>query len=182
MDLTLKIVSPVLVFFRFNEVIMKSIFKSFMAITLIGLSVAACTPSLSSDTYVLGSAGQVSRVVKGTIVSARTVTVEAGGNNMVGTLGGGAAGALAGSALGGGRGSALFAVGGALAGGVLGNRVENSLNKQQGIEYTIKTKNGLISVVQGPNPTFQRGQHVLVSFGGGGEGSRGRVTSDPDYE
>jgi outer membrane lipoprotein SlyB len=158
---------------------MKSFLKSLLVIALACLVLTGCNPSLSSNDYSYGSAGQVSRVLKGTIVSARIVTVDNNGDNTAGTVAGGVAGALAGSALGGGRGSALFAVGGAVLGGVAGNRIENSLSKQQGMEYVVKTKgDGMVSIVQGLTPTFQRGQKVMIIYGGGGEGSRGRVVAD----
>jgi outer membrane lipoprotein SlyB len=158
---------------------MKVFLKSLFVIALAGLVLTGCNPSLSSDDYSYGSAGQVSRVLKGTIVNARIVTVDNNGQNIAGTVAGGVAGALAGSALGGGRGSDLFAVGGAVLGGVAGNKIENSLSKQKGMEYVVKTKtDGMISVVQGLTPTFQRGQHVMIIYGGGGEGSRGRVVAD----
>jgi outer membrane lipoprotein SlyB len=159
---------------------MKSFFKSLLVIALAGLVLTGCNPSLSSNDYSYGSAGQVSRVLKGTIVSARIVTVDNNGQNTAGTVAGGVAGAIAaGSTIGGGNGSALAAVGGAVLGGVIGNRIENSMSKQQGMEYVVKTKgDGLVSIVQGLTPTFQRGQKVMIIYGGGGEGSRGRVVAD----
>lgn len=160
---------------------MRSLGRNLLVLILVALAVTGCTPSLSPDTYTTSGAGKVNRVVAGVVVSSRVVQVSddanAGDGGKTGMIAGGIAGAIAGSALGGGRGSALTAVGGAVAGGVLGNVAQKGLTKQTGVEYVIKTKDGsLISVVQGPTPTFQRGQHVLVEYG-----RRARVIADPSY-
>lgn len=143
-------------------------------------TLAGCAPSLSPDLYATGNAGQVQRVVSGVIVSSRIVKVADTGTGVgVGAVTGGALGALAGSQIGQGRGSLAAGIGGALLGGIAGNQVQKGLTSQTGIEYVVRLHNkSLISVVQGPTPTFNRGQHVLVQYGVGG---RSRVIADPDY-
>lgn len=157
---------------------MKSMIKSALLIAVMGMTLAGCGTSLSPNYYTSESAGQANRVVAGTIVSSRIVNVS-NGTNAIGTVAGGAAGAIAaGSLIGQGNGSLLAGIGGALVGGYLGNRAENALSKQQGIEYIIKTTSGgMVSVVQDQSVVFARGQHVLVEYG-----DRARVIADPSYQ
>lgn len=160
---------------------MKTILKGVKCLGLIALIAATltgCTTSLSPDTYANGGAGQVNRVIPGVVVGARSVQVS-DDHSTAGTIVGGLTGAVVGSTIGHGTGSALGAIGGAVAGGVLGNMAGTHLGKQTGIEYIIKTRGGsMLSVVQGPNPFFQRGAHVLVEYGG----DRARVIADPSYQ
>lgn len=160
---------------------MKSIAKFLGAILSVTLVLTGCAPSISPDTYASSSAGEVNKVIAGVVVSARPVTVSGDtftpGGGMIGTLAGGAAGAIAGSQIGHNSGSALAAIGGAVAGGMLGNYAEKKITQQTGMEYIVRTKDGsMLSVVQGLQPNFQRGQHVLVEYG-----DRARVISDPGY-
>lgn len=161
---------------------MKLFAKSLMAASLLALTLTGCAPSLSPDTYTTSGVGQVNRVVAGTVVSSRPVKVSddfnAGDGGLTGTLVGAGAGAVAGSAIGGGRGSILTGIGGGLAGAIIGNQVQKGLTSQTGIEYVIKAKDGtMFSVVQGTNPVYQRGAHVLVEYG-----KRARVIPDPAYQ
>ena len=161
---------------------MKSLVKSLAVATLVAITITGCAPSISPDTYSTSSAGQVNRVIAGTVVSARVVQVSGDtltpGGGAVGTLAGAGAGAIAaGSTIGQGNGSLLAALGGAVLGGVAGNYAEKKITSQQGIEYVVKTKSGdMVSVVQGIAPRFNIGQHVLVQYG-----ARARVTADPSY-
>jgi outer membrane lipoprotein SlyB len=152
---------------------------SYFLFAAVGLfSLVGCAPSLSPNVYSTASAGQVHRVVRGVVVSSRVVRVSNNGNNLgVGALTGGALGAIAGSEVGRGSGSLAAGIGGALLGGLAGNQVENRMSAQTAVEYVVKLRNNcLISVVQGPYPTFNRGQHVLVQYGAGG---RAYVIADP---
>ncbi len=160
---------------------MKLFNKHILLASLIALTVTGCAPSLSPDTYTTSGAGQVNRVVAGTVVSTRPVKVSddfnSGDGGLTGTLVGAGAGAVAGSALGGGRGSILTGIGGAVVGGIIGNQVQKKLTSQNGIEYVIKARDGsLLSIVQGNNPIFNPGTHVLVEYG-----RRARVIPDPSY-
>ncbi|MES2998274.1 MAG: glycine zipper 2TM domain-containing protein [Pseudomonadota bacterium] len=156
-------------------------FSIYFLLSMLGLStLVGCTSSLSPDVYSTGNAGQVQHVVAGVVVSSRVVKVSDSGTGIgVGSVTGGILGALAGSQIGQGSGSLAAGVGGALLGGIAGNQAQKGLTTQTGVEYVIKLHNkSLISVVQGPTPTFNRGQHVLVQYGVGG---RSRVIADPDY-
>lgn len=143
------------------------------------LSLTACASSLSPNVYTTSGAGQLHRVMKGMVTSSRIVKVTEDGDLGVGGVAGGALGAIAGSEIGGGSGSLAGGIGGALLGGFAGHQIQNSLSTQTGIEYVVKLRNNsLISVVQAPTPTFNRGQHVLVQYGARG---RARIIADPDY-
>lgn len=143
------------------------------------LFLTACASSLSPDVYTTSGAGQVHRVMKGVVISHRAVKVTGDGDLGVGGIAGGALGAIAGSEIGGGSGSLAGGIGGALLGGFAGHQIQNNLSTQTGIEYVVKLRNNsLISVVQAPTPTFNRGQHVLVQYGARG---RPRIIADPDY-
>lgn len=159
---------------------MNIINKVLVSALLAVIGISGCTNSLSPDTYTTSTAGQLNRVVPGVVVSSRVVEVaddaNAGDGGMAGTLGGAALGGIAGSSIGHGRGSALGLVGGAILGGIAGNAMQKQITQQTGIEYVIRTKQGMISVVQGPTPTFNRGQHVLIQYG-----RRVRVIADPDF-
>lgn len=153
---------------------MKSIVKTFSVIVLAALMLSGCMVNLGQDSY-SSTAGQGGRAIKGVVSGARIVQV-ASEDNTAGTIIGGLTGAVAGSAIGQGRGSALGAIGGAVVGGALGNMAQKSMSRQQAIEYVVKTKQGMYTVVQGVSPPFNRGQHVLVMFG-----ERIRIIADPDY-
>jgi outer membrane lipoprotein SlyB len=153
--------------------------RYFLLATLGLLTLVGCAPSLSPDVYTTSNAGQIHRVVKGVVISTRVVSVSDSGTGMgVGAVTGGALGAIAGSQIGQGTGSLAAGIGGALLGGIAGNHTQKGLTRQTGVEYVIRLHNkSLISVVQGPTPTFNRGQHVLVQYGAEG---RSRVIADPD--
>ena len=144
------------------------------------LTLAGCAPSLSPDRYATGNAGRFQRVVQGVVVSSRVVQVSNSGSGLgVGSITGGALGAIAGSQVGQGNGSLAAGIGGALLGGIAGNQVQKGLSTQTGVEYVLRLRNkSLISVVQGPTPSFNRGQHVLVQYSAGG---RARIIADPNY-
>ena len=114
------------------------------------------------------------------MVSSRVVQVSNSGSGLgVGSITGGALGAIAGSQVGQGNGSLAAGIGGALLGGIAGNQVQKGLSTQTGVEYVLRLRNkSLISVVQGPTPSFNRGQHVLVQYSAGG---RARIIADPNY-
>jgi outer membrane lipoprotein SlyB len=111
-------------------------------LALIGVALLAlggCARNLSQDVYT--SNNTVGKVLTGTLVSARPVTVKdqddtsSGG---AGTLAGGALGGVAGSAVGDGTGQLLATVGGAIAGAVAGAYAEDALSTQGGMEYIIR--------------------------------------------
>lgn len=143
-------------------------------IILVLFLVSGCAPNISPDSYAVGSVGQVNRVVRGVVISARSVDIS--GTRGVGATTGFAAGAAGGAALGGDpAGMALGAIGGAVAGGVAGAMTEEALTSQTGMEYIVETERGaLMTVVQGNDNPLSVGQKVLVVYG-----TRSRVIADP---
>lgn len=138
------------------------------------VAVGGCKRDVSPDSYSVGSVGQVNRVVRGVIISARPVDIE--GTRGVGTLAGAGIGGTAGTALGDStEASIIGAIGGAVIGGVVGATVEEGVTSQVGIEYVIEAENGaLLTIVQGEEDPLQPGARVLVMYG-----SRAKVIADP---
>lgn len=151
-------------------------FVLFAAVFVVLGSAAGCAPNISPDSYSVGSVGQVSRTVRGVIVSVRDVHVQ-GTQSGVGAQSGALIGGAGGSNVGGGQGSDAFAgaVAGAVVGGVIGAAIEESATQQPGVEYIVETTNGaLITVVQGVENRMSAGDRVLVIYG-----QRSRVIPDP---
>ena len=140
------------------------------------LSFASCAPNISPDSYSIGSVGQVNRVVRGVVVSARSVAVS-GTNSGIGSGAGAIAGGAGGSAIGGSLDANVAgAVGGAVIGGSVGAAIEEEATRQTGMEYVIEAENGsLITIVQGDEDPLAVGQKVLVVYG-----TRSRVIKAPD--
>lgn len=134
----------------------------------------ACAPNVRTDSYSIGSVGQVNRTVGGTVISVRSVSID--GTQGGGTVAGGVAGGVAGSTLGGSdQAAAIGAIGGMVVGAIAGAASERALSKAQGLEYVVQTENGnLMTVVQGPDPVFSTGMRVLVLYG-----SPSRIIADP---
>lgn len=102
------------------------------------LSLTACGRRLGGD--VVTSQATVGKVVYGTVVSARQVTVkdtERLQDNAIGGLGGGLAGGIAGSSVGGGTGRGLATVGGAIIGAVAGAAIQDELGTSSGTQYIV---------------------------------------------
>lgn len=141
---------------------MKHIFN----LLLITLLLSGCQRDLSPDAYNVSAVGQVNRVVRGIVISARPVDIS-GSKSGVGAGAGALAGGVAGSSIGGNaRTNIIGAVGGAVVGGVAGAVVEEGSTRQTGMEYVVEATNGaLLTVVQGDNKPLAVGQTVLVIYG-----------------
>ncbi len=132
---------------------------------LLCLLLTGCGKNVSPNTYEASEVGVVSRVMAGTIIAKRAVTID--NHSDVGMLAGAATGAVGGSAIGGsGRGNLAGAIGGAVVGGVVGNVADKAINRKKGFEYIIKLKDGsTIAVAQASDILFQINQKVLVIYG-----------------
>lgn len=100
---------------------------------------SACTRNMDGNT--VSSSSSVGKVLYGTVVSARTVTIkdnERLQDNVVGGAAGGVVGGVAGSGVGKGTGQDLAVVGGAIAGAVLGAVIQDELSTSQGQEYIVR--------------------------------------------
>jgi outer membrane lipoprotein SlyB len=123
----------------------------------------------SADVYGSMQTQREQTVRLATVESVRPVTIDADSNVPFGALGGGALGAVAGSAFGGGRGSLLTGIIGGIAGAVAGNEVQSHVERQNGLEITVRLANGdLRAITQAyDGQMFHAGQRVrLLSSGG----------------
>lgn len=103
------------------------------------LALSACNRTMDSGT--VSSNSSVGKVIYGTVISARAVTIKDNedlGDNVIGGAAGGVAGGVAGSAVGSGSGEAAATVGGAIAGAILGAVIEDQLSTSSGFEYIVK--------------------------------------------
>lgn len=144
------------------------------ALVVIPFLLIGCAPNVRTDSYSIGSVGQVNRTVSGTVISVRSVAID--GSRGGGAVAGGAIGGVAGSSLGGsGEAAAIGAIGGLVVGAIAGAAGERAASKTTGLEYVVQTENGnLMTVVQGSEPQFEVGKAVLVLYG-----SPSRVIADP---
>lgn len=100
---------------------------------------AACAKSMGSDVYT--DSGAAGKVLEGTVIHVRAVTIKAHeqlGQNTTGGLVGAGAGGIAGSEVGQGRGSLAGALGGAVIGAVAGALAEDALSTSHGSEYLVR--------------------------------------------
>ena len=125
-------------------------------------AIAACAPRIGSNDYSYSSVRQASSAFPCTVLSVRQVNV-ASDDNTAGTLLGG----VAGSTIGHGRSAnTLGAIGGAAAGMLAGNLIQDSVMKQGGYEYIVRTDNGqTISVTQGTDVLLGAGQRCMLING-----------------
>ncbi|OYD21371.1 hypothetical protein B6S09_16440 [Oceanimonas baumannii] len=129
----------------------------------LGLGGCANTDVYSGDVYSSSAAGRAQSVTYGTLVSVRPVKIQAGEENVVGTVGGGVIGGIAGSAIGGGTGRSLATAAGALAGAMVGSRAEEKMSQVNAVELEIRTDNGeSLVVVQKADRSWQPGQRVRM--------------------
>ena len=92
--------------------------------------------------------------------------VDIAGDSGIGTVAGAVAGGAAGSMIGGSTAvNVIGAVGGAVVGGLAGGAIEKGITAADGVEITVRLKNGRsVSVVQAPT-NLRVGDHVNVIFG-----------------
>lgn len=128
---------------------------------------AGCaTPPESGSVYGGYQTMNEQSVRMGVVESVRNVTI-ANPESGVGTVSGAALGGLAGSQVGRGNGSAAVGILGAVAGGVLGNRIENRANTRPGLEITVRLDNGeLRAITQLADEPFRPGDRVRLLSNG----------------
>ena len=143
--------------------------KNFTLLILCGMLLTGCTQNIDSDVYTSSEVRQATRTYEGTIVSVRQVKLQNADKltgNTEGLLLGGILGGVAGSAIGGGRGRAVATVAGAAAGGTAGAFAQDHLSKQVAIEYVVKARGQMYTIVQGKDIVYAPGQKVLIALGG----------------
>ncbi|AET94669.1 glycine zipper 2TM domain-containing protein [Caballeronia cordobensis] len=125
----------------------------------------------SADVYDSMQTQREQTVRMATVESVRPVTIDDndGRPGALGAIGGGLLGAVAGSAIGRGHGSLLSGVIGGIAGAVAGDQVQDRMEKQHGLEITVRLDNGdLRAITQAADgQMFYAGERVrLLSSGG----------------
>lgn len=103
------------------------------------LLVTGCARNMASNVYT--SDAPVGKVLEGTVISSRPVTIKNSDkleNNGLGMLGGGILGGVAGSGIGNGTGQGIATVGAAIAGAAIGSVVQDQLGKSNGMEYIVR--------------------------------------------
>jgi outer membrane lipoprotein SlyB len=146
-------------------------FKPLAALALAGL-LGACSTT-SPDVIARSDAGRLSSVHSGTVESVRAVTVE-GSQSGVGAAAGAVVLGTAGSSVGGKREQVAVGTLAAVLGGVLGNAIERSSNREEALEIVVRLADGdRRAVVQAKGvDVFRPGDAVSVVSSGG----RARVT------
>ena len=138
-----------------------------------------CAKNISSNEYSEAEVGAVKQTYRGVVLNVRNVKVQGADrlqDNSMGLVGGGVAGGVLGSMVGKGHGATIATLAGAAAGALGGAMAEKKLKEQNGVEYTVELNSGrIMTIVQGPEPRINPGQHVLVMVGSKG---RSRVVVD----
>jgi outer membrane lipoprotein SlyB len=128
---------------------------------------AGCAPAYNGGTYGYHETMRPQTVELGVIETTRWVridTPETGAGAVTGAVAGGALGNMAG----GGSGRIAATIGGAILGGIVGNAAEHEVNKQNGVEVTVRLDSGrMVAIVQpDAGEGFRPGDRVrLVSNG-----------------
>ncbi len=139
----------------------------FSALLVVGVLIAGCASSNSSDVYSRDQVRRTQTVQLGTVQAVRSVRIE-GTKSGVGTVAGAVAGGVAGSTIGAGTGRTLAALGGAALGAVGGTVAEEQITKKTGLEITVKLDGGsTIAVVQEADVMFSVGERIRVLTSGG---------------
>lgn len=127
------------------------------------LTLAACAPANTANTYSREQMGRAATVMKGKVTAVRDVKVS-GTQSGLGAGAGAAGGAVAGSTVGGGaRSNILGAIGGAVVGGVAGAVAEGAATAGGAVEFIIHQDNGQdIAVVQTNEDGLKIGDTVLI--------------------
>jgi outer membrane lipoprotein SlyB len=142
--------------------------KATLSLTLVCAALlAGCATTPQSGSVYRSYQTQNEQVIRtGTVESVRNVTI-ANPESGVGTMGGAALGGLAGSQAGRGNGSAAMGIVGAIAGGLIGQRVEAGANNRRGFEITVKLDSGeLRAVTQTADELFRPGERVRLLSNG----------------
>lgn len=136
------------------------------------LFLGSCAQStLDGNTYSRNDARQVESVQTGRITDIQPVKIE--GGHQLGTVGGAVAGGVLGNEIGGSRSAnTAGAIGGALLGGLVGGHAQQAMTSRQGIRITVQLDGrgaGTVAVTQqaDKNEVFYVGDRVKVLSSGG---------------
>jgi outer membrane lipoprotein SlyB len=136
------------------------------ALVLAGALAGCAYPQPSASIYQYHQTMNEQIVRTGTVESIRNVRIVSPESG-VGTLSGAALGGLAGSTAGEGNGQAAMAIIGALAGGLLGQHVEQGANTSNAFELTVRLDTGeLVAITQANDEMFRPGERVRLLSNG----------------
>jgi outer membrane lipoprotein SlyB len=143
------------------------------------LSLAACGPSHTGETYSRSELQRAGQIHHGRIIAIEDTPVS-GTSSGIGTVGGAVAGGVIGSSIARGRtGSALAGVGGAIVGAIAGTAIERGITSGGATRFHVQMDDGsVINVVQTNEANLQTGDRVTV-FEGGGKTRLAREGSPP---
>lgn len=128
--------------------------------TLVG---CANTDIYSGSVYRTDQAKEARSINYGTIVSVREVLIQGENNGVIGTVGGGVLGGITGSTMGGGRGKDVLTAVGAIAGAMIGSKVEEKATQITSLEMVIRKDDGQeIVVIQKKEDGFIPGKRVRI--------------------
>ncbi|MCK3657415.1 hypothetical protein A4G18_01430 [Pasteurellaceae bacterium Pebbles2] len=126
---------------------MKKMTLALAILVSFGVTGCANTDVFSGNVYSGGQAKEARSISYGTIVAVRSVKIQADNQGVLGSVGGGALGGIAASTIGGGRGQAIATAVGAIAGAMIGSKVEEKASQVDSLEMTIKKDDGKEIVV-----------------------------------
>ena len=157
--------------------------KSFtlLVLALSAVFMVGCATDINSQSYSDEHVGEASRSYRGRVLKVRKVKVgpDELGKSKAGAIAGGIGGAMIGSTMGRGTGNAIMTGVGAIAGAVGGAYAEKALKTQKAYEITVELKNEeLLTVVQGTDVKFRRGEPVIVMVSQRG---RSKVMKESDF-
>ena len=135
-------------------------------------SYIAGLPTASANGYAQANTQQVQQVQLGTVLAVLPVRIQPQSSGL-GALGGLAAGGALGHQIGNGNGRTAATVIGAIAGSILGGRVEASATQSAGEQVTVRLQSGqVLAVTQAADVPLAVGQKVQVVGGGWGQPAR----------
>jgi len=144
---------------------LRSTFKTMVAVATFGALSACMAPSASTSTYYGSQALQAAEVQYGTITSGRHVELRntKGDTDMfAGAALGGVAGALIGDQFGKGTGNTIMTGAGAIAGAALGSNAAKKMNRSMAQEWIVKLDSGRSIAVVQDDPSLSVGTRVSV--------------------
>jgi outer membrane lipoprotein SlyB len=126
------------------------------------MALSACAPP-DSSTYARSDIGRVATVMKGKILSMRSVKLS-GTQTGIGAGAGAVAGGVGASGIGGGgRANTVAAVGGAVVGGLAGAVAEEAMTKSMATEFIVQQENGqTVAIVQPNDDNLAVGDKVMI--------------------
>lgn len=139
-----------------------------LTILLAALSLTACAVAPQSGRVYNARQVQNEQTVRmGYVESLRDVTIDKGQTG-VGTVSGAALGGIAaGSSIGKGNGALAAGILGAVAGGLIGQNIENNMTQKRGLEITVRLDNGeMRAITQDADEVFRTGDRVRILSNG----------------